>query len=100
MKPGSSDQPGWSTVGHGFILAGSLMPLSIVDGGILLKWTLVERGYPEPKAEAVVRKAALAVAVGAATAGMVAARRRRWFHSLAFFAVALVGLGGSAEEVR
>jgi hypothetical protein len=40
------------------------------------------------------------VAVGAATAGMVAARRRRWFHSLAFFAVALVGLGGSAEEVR
>jgi hypothetical protein len=91
---------GWSTVGHGLILMGSLMPLPIVDGGTLLKWTLVERGYPEPEAEAVVRKAALAVAAGAATAGIVAARRRRWFQALAFFAVALLGLGGSAEEVH
>jgi hypothetical protein len=91
---------GWSSVGHGFILSGSLMPLPIVDGGTLLKWTLVERGYAEPEAEAVVRKAALALGIGAATAGIVAARRRRWFHSLAFFAVALAGLGGSVEEVR
>ncbi len=33
----------WSTAGHAFIFFGSLLPLPIVDGGTIFKWTLVER---------------------------------------------------------
>jgi hypothetical protein len=91
---------GWSVIGHGLILGGSLMPLPIVDGGTLLKWTLVELGYREPEAEALVRKAALAVAAGAATAGIVAARRHHWLHSLGSFAAALLSLGSGAGKAE
>lgn len=42
---------------HGFILTGALMPLPIVDGGVILKWTLVEQGYTPEAADAVVQKA-------------------------------------------
>lgn len=40
-----------SSVGHGLILTGSLAPLPIVDGGSLLKWTLVERGRTPAEAD-------------------------------------------------
>ncbi len=42
---------------HGFILTGALIPLPIVDGGVILKWTLVEQGYTPEAADAVVQKA-------------------------------------------
>ncbi|MCB8983196.1 MAG: hypothetical protein H6659_05210 [Ardenticatenaceae bacterium] len=42
---------------HGFILTGALLPLPIVDGGVILKWTLVEQGYTPEDANAVVKKA-------------------------------------------
>ena len=38
------DLVGVSLLGHSFILLGSLTPLPIVDGGIILKWKLVEAG--------------------------------------------------------
>jgi Zn-dependent protease len=91
---------GWSTAGHGLILGGSLLPLPMVDGGTILKWTLVEQGYAEPAAEALVARAAEAVAVGSFTAGAVAARRRRWLPALGFWALALVVLGGGVREVQ
>ncbi len=47
---------GWSAVGHGLQLPMSLMPLPMVDGGTLLKWTLVARGRSEAEADAVVRR--------------------------------------------
>jgi hypothetical protein len=40
-----------STVSHGMIFAGSLVPLPIVDGGTILKWSLIEEGISEDQAE-------------------------------------------------
>jgi len=51
---------GWSCIGHGFIFTGSLAPLPIVDGGSILKWTLVERGRTPAEADAVVQRVDLA----------------------------------------
>ncbi|HEX5415088.1 MAG TPA: hypothetical protein VFZ25_05435 [Chloroflexota bacterium] len=45
---------GWSTIGHGLLLFMSLTPLPTVDGGTLLKWTLVARGRSEAEANALV----------------------------------------------
>ena len=65
-----------SCAGHAFILIGSLAPLSMVDGGVILKWTLVEAGYTPEDAEARVRR--YAVLMGAGVAG-VAAALLGWF---------------------
>ncbi len=42
---------GWSSIGHCLIFAGSLAPLPIVDGGSILKWTLVESGKAPQEAD-------------------------------------------------
>lgn len=47
---------GWSAFGHGLLVIMSLSPLPMVDGGTLLKWTLVARGRDESEADAVVRR--------------------------------------------
>lgn len=47
---------GWSALGHGLLLPASLAPLPMVDGGTLLKWTLVARGRSEAEADALVRR--------------------------------------------
>lgn len=47
---------GWSAIGHGLLLLMSLTPLPTVDGGTLLKWTLVARGRSEAEADAVVER--------------------------------------------
>lgn len=46
----------WSAAGHGFILIMSLLPLPVVDGGTLVKWTLVARGKTEAEADEIVRR--------------------------------------------
>lgn len=40
---------------HGAIFFGSLMPLPIVDGGTILKWSLVEQGHTPEEADGVVK---------------------------------------------
>lgn len=45
----------WSAVGHGLILLAALLPLPMVDGGTLVKWTLVARGRTEKEADEMVR---------------------------------------------
>ena len=45
-----------SLVGQGFILLGSIAPLPMVDGGIILKWKLVEAGQSAEQADQTVHK--------------------------------------------
>jgi Zn-dependent protease len=37
-----------SAAGHALLLIASLMPVPVVDGGTLMKWTLVAHGRTEP----------------------------------------------------
>jgi hypothetical protein len=52
-----------SLVGHSFILFGSVIPLPMVDGGIILKWQLVKAGQTPEQADQVVHKASLGLGV-------------------------------------
>jgi hypothetical protein len=88
----------WSCVGHGFILAGSLMPLPTVDGGTLLKWSLVEHGRPPAEADVCVRGASLAVGGVASVAGLVAAAGRRWLPAAALAAGGLVAIAAGLRK--
>ncbi len=90
----------WSSVGHGLILVGSLAPLPIVDGGVLLKWSLVERGRTPAEADLAVKQAGLATGVAAAGAGVMLATRRRWLPALGLIAAGLVAIGTAMGKIR
>ncbi len=57
-----------SLAGHSFILLGSIVPMPMVDGGIILKWKLVEAGQSPEQAEQSVRRTS--TSLGAALAGL------------------------------
>lgn len=61
--------------GNGFLVPASLVPLPFVDGGTILKWTLVEQGRSEAEADALIRRIDGAVGIAAASAGTLALAR-------------------------
>ena len=66
-----------STFAHGGLFLGSLTPLPVVDGGVILKWTLVEKGYSQAQADQIVRRTALS-AGAVAVAGVILSLLRLW----------------------
>ena len=57
----SHDLADASLAGHSFILLGSVAPLPMVDGGIILKWKLVKAGQSSEQADQTVRKTSLSL---------------------------------------
>lgn len=72
-----ADLAGWSLTGQALILAGSLLPLPVVDGGVLLKWWLVRGGRTEAEAERFVKRAGWVsgIVITLVVAGVIAFRR-------------------------
>ncbi len=102
MTPGTvgREVADWSLLGHGLILAGSLTPLPIVDGGSILKWTLVERGRTPAEADLIVERSSIVLGA-AATAGAVGlAIGRRWLPALGLLAGGLVAIGAGLRKIR
>jgi hypothetical protein len=90
----------WSSVGHSLILVGSLAPLPIVDGGVILKWSLVERGRTTSQADKFVYQAGITTGVATAGAGVVMANRRRWLPAVGLIAAGLVAIGAAIGKIR
>ncbi len=90
----------WSSIGHGLIFTGSLAPLPIVDGGSLLKWTLVDHGRTTDEADRIVQQAGVATGVAATSAGVAFATRRRWLPALGLIAAGLVAIGSALGKIR
>ncbi len=63
---------------HGFLFAGSLMPLPVVDGGTLLKWTLIDRGSTAEEANWQVKRAGIVAGLTAALLLLVGIGYSRW----------------------
>ncbi|MCK4724669.1 MAG: hypothetical protein KAT29_02650, partial [Anaerolineales bacterium] len=79
---------------------GSLAPLPIVDGGSLLKWTLVDHGRTPTEADQIVKQAGLATGVAATGAGVMFATRRRWMPAVGLIAAGLVAIGAAIDKIR
>jgi hypothetical protein len=90
----------WAALGHGFILAGSLVPLPIVDGGTLLKWTLVERGQTPDEADKVVRQAGLSTGAAAAATGAALATQRRWLPAAGLLAGGAIAIAVALDKLH
>jgi hypothetical protein len=67
----SRDLAAVSLLGHGFILLGSIVPPPMVDGGIILKWKLVEAGQTPRQADQTVHKLSLGLGTVVLSLGAV-----------------------------
>ena len=98
---------GWSCLGHGFILGGSLIPLPIVDGGSVLKWTLVEQGRTPEQADEVVAQVDLSVGAALTATGVALAATsrqespaRRWLPALGLVAAGAIAIAFGRGKFR
>lgn len=100
---------GWSCLGHGLILSGSLIPLPIVDGGTLLKWTLVEKGATPQQADHTIRQVNGVLGLSAAVAGFAVAVApgplrgsllRRWLPAAGLLAAGGIGIAAALGRIR
>jgi len=72
----------------------SLTPVPMIDGGPVLKWSLVERGLTPPQADNAVKQANLVAAGGLGVAAGVSFRKRRkgWGIIMGLFALICLGV--------
>lgn len=94
----SRDLADASLAGHSVILLGSVAPLPMVDGGIILKWKLVEAGQSPEQADRMVHKTSLGLGTGVLGLGALLSlvRKRRLIGGL----LAASGAAGIAAGLR
>ena len=98
---------GWSCLGHGFIMSAGLVPLPIVDGGTILKWTLVERGHTPEEADEVVAQVDLSLGAALTATGVALAATsrqespaRRWLPALGLIAGGAIAIAFGRGKFR
>jgi hypothetical protein len=90
----------WSAAAHGLMLIMSLAPVPQVDGGTLLKWTLVARAWPEERAEAMARRLGWLTGVAVALLGLGLIVLQVWIVGGLFTFAGIIILGMAAGVVR
>lgn len=91
---------GWSAAGHGLLLVMSLMPLPMVDGGTLLKWTLVAKGKTETEADGLVRRVDRILGFVVVMAGVGLAFIKIWMIGLISIGAGIIILSIAAGKIR
>lgn len=90
----------WSAVGHGLLLIMSLVPLPPVDGGTILKWTLVAKGRTEREADKVVRQIDWMLGSIVGTIGIGLIFVKIWIIGLVLLGVGIIILSVTAGKIR
>ncbi len=90
----------WSIAGQGFIFLGCLLPLPIVDGGTVLKWTLVEKGRTEIEADQILRQVNWLIGGIAGIAGAVFLVFQIWIAGLIIVGVGGIAIAAAAGKIR
>ncbi len=90
----------WSAFGHGMLLIESLFPVPMVDGGALLKWTLVAGGMAPDQADNVIRRVDQGAVIIATITGIVLLAMKIWLPGLACLGLSAVVLGVVTGKIR
>ncbi len=90
----------WSAFGHGMLLIESLFPVPMVDGGALLKWTLVAGGMVPDQADITIRRVDEAIAAAAAIAGLVLLALKIWLPGLVCLGISAIVIGVLTAKIR
>ena len=103
VVPGNSiawELAAWSAVGHGLLLIMSLAPVPMVDGGTILKWTLVARGRTVAKADEIVRRVDWVMGIVAGIVGVVLIALKIWIAGVILVGIGIVILCVAAGKIR
>ncbi len=65
-----------------FLASASLLPVSVFDGGPVVKWSLVMRGFALDQAEAAITRANRFLGPGLLGCAVLATARKRWLEAL------------------
>lgn len=78
-----------------FLCTGSLLPIPGIDGGPILKWSLIERGHASEEADEMVKGVDRVMGAGLGIAAGVAFKKRHWLLGaiLALFTVMALAIG-------
>lgn len=101
--PGNSiarELAAWSASGHGYLLIMSLAPVPMVDGGTLLKWTLVARGKAVTEADEIVRRVDWVMGIVAGIVGVVLIAMQIWIAGLILMGIGAVVIGIATGKIR
>jgi Zn-dependent protease len=108
LKRFSRPESVWRDVGNTayatnlFLATVSLLPIPGIDGGPILKWSLVERGKTVEQADEAVKKVNLGLGAGLMGGAAGAAKKRKWwlagFSAMLGFTALAVGLGWFKEQ--
>ncbi len=90
----------WSAVGHGWILLAALLPLPIVDGGTLLKWTLVARGRTEKEADEMIRRVDWVLGIVGGIIGVGLTAIQMWIAGVILVGCGVVVIAVAAGKIR
>lgn len=90
----------WSAVGHGWILLAALLPLPMVDGGTLVKWTLVARGRTEKEADEMVRRVDWVLGIGGEIIGVGLLAMQMWIGGVIVAGIGAVVITIAAGKFR
>jgi Zn-dependent protease len=85
---------------NAFLSTAALLPIPGIDGGPVLKWSLVARGHGVAQADAVVRRVNGPLAAGLGAAAYMAFRRRRWLLGGLIGQFAVLALGVALGWIR
>jgi hypothetical protein len=89
-----------SWISHGFIFAGSLAPIPIVDGGTILKWTLVARGRTPEEADTILRWVGTIVGALLIAGGAVVMALRIWWLAVTLILLGAFGILAAFGKIR
>jgi hypothetical protein len=90
----------WWAIGHGLQLIMSLSPLPPVDGGTILKWTLVAKGKTETEADKVVQRVDWILGIIVVITGIGLIFLRIWIIGLILLCVGGIVFGVVAGKIR
>jgi len=76
-----------------FLSTVSLLPIPGIDGGPILKWSLVECGRTTKDADEIVVQVNKVTGVGLGAAAGVAMKRKRWFIAIILGLLSITSLG-------
>jgi hypothetical protein len=103
LFPGGSigrELAAWSVLGQGFIFGGSLLPLPIVDGGTILKWSLVEHGRKEAAADGIVRHVNWVLMALTIVVSFSFLNGKMWVAGVISLGVGIVALGAAVGKIK
>ncbi len=96
----ASELAAWSAAGHGYLFLMSLVPVPIVDGGVLLKWTLVAKGRTELEADGIIRRVDWVIGIVGGIIGVGFIAMKMWIAGVVLIGIGAAIIGVAAGKIR